>query len=168
MRAFSRLRPLGVIAIMAFPLAACSADGFKDMVGLSKSSPDETQVATSRPLALPPDYALKPPTEPVAAPEAAPAPDPAPTQTASLQTAAPSPVPSATPAPSPTPDGTAAPAPAATAAADPNVISKTNPDGTPKTAKQIREEARQIKIAREKAKNPNYGTWKNLLGVIWD
>ena len=166
MKAFSKLRPLGVIAIVAFPLAACSTDGFKDIVGLNKSSPDETQVATSRPLALPPDYALKPPTEPVAAPEVAPAPAPAPTQTASLQAPAPSPVPSATPAPAPTPG--AAAAPAATPAADPNAISKTNPDGTPKTAKQIREEARQIKIAREKAKNPNYGTWKNLLGALWD
>lgn len=160
MRVFSKLHPLGMIAIVAFPLAGCSADGFKDMVGLSKSSPDETLVATSRPLALPPDYALKPPVQAAAPAAVAPAPAPVPTQTASLQKPA--------AAPSPLPEAGSVDAPAVTGSVNPTAISKTNPDGTPKSAKQIREEARQAKIAQEKAKNPNYGTWKNLLGALWD
>ncbi len=170
MKVFSRVVPLGALVVVALPLAACSTDGFKEAVGLSKSAPDETQVSTSQPLAMPPDYALRPPVErvePVEAPTPTPA-TAAATQTASLQTA-PSPVPSPTPGGA-TPQAGANGQTANTGQdnSNPYGISKTNPDGTPKTAKQIQEEARQIKIAREKAKNPNYGTWKNLLGVIWD
>jgi hypothetical protein len=47
-------------------------------------------------------------------------------------------------------------------------ISTVNPDGTPKTQRQIYDEARAKKMAQKKAQNQSYGTWKNLWSVIWD
>lgn len=166
MKVFSKVVPLGALVVVVLPLAACSTDGFKEAVGLTKTSPDETQVSTIQPLAMPPDYALRPPVERVE-PAQAPTPTPA-TALASRTTGLRS---ALSPAPGVTAPQTGGGGQAAAAGqdnADPYGISRTNPDGTPKTAKQIREEARQIRIAREKAKNPNYGTWRNLIGAIWD
>jgi len=54
---------------LAFPLAlACLALGLagcestKEMLGLTKRSPDEFQVVSRAPLSMPPDYSLRPPT----------------------------------------------------------------------------------------------------------
>ncbi|MFP4314060.1 MAG: DUF3035 domain-containing protein [Alphaproteobacteria bacterium] len=47
------------LSVGAFGLAGCSS--VKDQVGLSRSSPDEFMVVKNAPLAMPPDYTLRPP-----------------------------------------------------------------------------------------------------------
>ena len=56
---------IGVLAFGAASLGGCS--GFREAVGLDKSLPDEFSVVSRAPLAVPPDFALRPP-EPGAAP----------------------------------------------------------------------------------------------------
>jgi len=58
-------RPLLLLALAALPLAGC--DSLSRALGLEKVVPDEFQVVSRAPLALPPDYALRPP-RPGAAP----------------------------------------------------------------------------------------------------
>jgi hypothetical protein len=145
---------LGTLLGAAMLLSACSTEGFNEAVGLSKSSPDETQVTTSQPLALPPDYSLPPPQEPRNIAEEEPAPVPA----AQVQTAS---------VAQPTQIGTGESQQGTTAGAHQEpAISTVNPDGTPKTQRQIYEEARAKKIAQRKAQNESYGTWRNL-GSLW-
>jgi hypothetical protein len=147
------------------------------MMGAGKYSPDETQVSQQQSLSMPPDLQLRPPSNTA---EAA-----AQEQTASLP---PQQVPAA-------PQGYEQPAtaeaqetysePVQQQAYNPPPqqtntqpqqppqdvyvrlgISKTRPDGTPKSQGELNEELRQIKIARERQKNPNYGTIWNL-GDVW-
>ena len=149
---------LGTLLGAAMLLSACSTDGFNEAVGLSKSSPDESQVTTSQPLALPPDYSLPPPQEPRNITEEEPAPVPA----AQVQTAS---------VAQPTQIGTGESQQGTAAGAQEPAISTVNPDGTPKTQRQIFDEAQAKKAAQRKAQNPSYGTWRNLGGlwsVIWD
>jgi hypothetical protein len=47
-------------------------------------------------------------------------------------------------------------------------ISKTNPDGTPKTPNQLREEVRLAILAKKKQANPKYGTIANIGNIFKD
>jgi hypothetical protein len=47
-------------------------------------------------------------------------------------------------------------------------ISKVNPDGTPKTPNQLREEVRLAILAKKKAANPKYGTIANIGNIFKD
>ena len=47
-------------ALLAPAVAGCSST--KEMLGLTKHSPDEFQVVSRAPLSMPPDYSLRPPT----------------------------------------------------------------------------------------------------------
>jgi hypothetical protein len=51
--------PLAV-ALLGLGLAGCEST--KEMLGLTKRSPDEFQVVSRAPLSMPPDYSLRPPT----------------------------------------------------------------------------------------------------------
>ena len=55
---FYRAALLG-LALLA--LAGCSTSGLSQMLGLSATSPDEFQVTTRAPLAMPPSFELRPP-----------------------------------------------------------------------------------------------------------
>src|SRR3982751_1819152 len=48
------------LALLAPSVAGCSST--KEMLGLTKHSPDEFQVVSRAPLSMPPDYSLRPPT----------------------------------------------------------------------------------------------------------
>lgn len=48
-----------VVVALVLPLGAC--EGIRDQLGLNKNSPDEFNVVTRAPLAVPPDYNLRPP-----------------------------------------------------------------------------------------------------------
>src|SRR3954463_12091150 len=66
MRRSSYLRPLA-LAFLAAAVAGCSST--KEMLGLTKRSPDEFQVVSRAPLSMPPDYSLRPPTPGAARPQ---------------------------------------------------------------------------------------------------
>jgi len=216
---------LTAVVIVGFGFAACSKS-MSDYVGISKRSPDETQVTTNRPLSVPPDYALRPPTDapkqiqpgPYIPPENQPLSAPpknqlAPAQRpASLNGAQPiAPLPSQ-PAPAQRPASlngarpiaplpsqlkrqqaireraaaqaaaaqarpvTTASAPqqnAPTALGQPGQPVTTQPSKPARRPTQAEydeklEQARKDDIARRKAKNPNYGTWRNVWKTIWD
>ena len=59
MRRSLLLLPLA-LASLAPAMAGCSST--KEMLGLTKRSPDEFQVVSRAPLSMPPDYSLRPPT----------------------------------------------------------------------------------------------------------
>lgn len=151
----SRRFSLGALLSAAVLLSACSGDGFYDAIGMSKSSPDETKVSTMQPLALPPDYSLPPPMEPRQVADEEPPPVPA----AQVQTAS---------VAQPTQIDAGGSAAATPGAPQEPAISTVNPDGTPKTQRQIYDEAQAKKRAQRQAQNQSYGTWKNLWSVIWD
>ncbi len=65
MKIKSLLLPLSLFG--AFFLVSC--EGTKDQLGLTKQSPDEFQVVKRAPLALPPNYALRPPAPGAARPQ---------------------------------------------------------------------------------------------------
>jgi hypothetical protein len=48
------------LALLGLGLAGCEST--KEMLGLTKRSPDEFQVVSRAPLSMPPDYSLRPPT----------------------------------------------------------------------------------------------------------
>ncbi len=190
----SRLKTRKVAVIAALSglvfVGGC-AGGFRETFGLTKKSPNENLVRVNRPLSLPPDYSLKAPDTSVPAVEAGeqlpPGQNAARTVPAAGTVPAPAPVRQAggpavigQPAPAqPVPVRTAAvspTAPAAPPAAAPAKpvdvyeqwgVSKTNPDGTPKTDAQLAAELRKKYLEKKKAANPNYGTWKNFLGALF-
>jgi len=55
----SKLLLLAAFAVAALPLAGC--DSFNRAIGKTRVIPDEFQVVSNAPLAIPPDYALRPP-----------------------------------------------------------------------------------------------------------
>lgn len=65
--------------------------------------------------------------------------------------------PAATPAPAPQGD-----------VYERNGISKTHPDGKPKTDAELKEELRQVYLAKKKQGNPNYGTVFNIGNIFKD
>ncbi len=156
-----RILSLGIVLSAALLSTGCG--GVSETLGLAKNSPDESVVPTSRPLAVPPDYALNPPQAPGTVNNDN-IPNP-PLPAASAPTTVPS-QPVASNAQTITPSVAQTPASTAPAAKpDPNTIagiSKTNPDGTPKSDKQIRDELRKKRLEKKRAENPSYGTWQNL------
>ncbi len=58
---FSRVSRVLLAAAVVLPLAVTGCSNAKRSLGLDKSSPDEFKVVTRAPLALPPDYNLRPP-----------------------------------------------------------------------------------------------------------
>jgi hypothetical protein len=63
----SRSRYVPVLFFALMLLASCS--GAKEQLGLTKKSPDEFQVVKRAPLAMPPDYSLRPPEPGMARPQ---------------------------------------------------------------------------------------------------
>ncbi|WP_205042107.1 DUF3035 domain-containing protein [Rhodoligotrophos defluvii] len=175
-------------------MSGCSGGaGVTDMLGMGKNVPDEREVRTHQVLAMPPDLTLKPPSPgaanegtPNAAADAAAAavgsqalhtpPEtvlqqatPAPTAPPSSQAQA-----AATPAAPATPTVAPGSAPAQTASIPAQDvyqqygISKTNPDGTPKSEADLARELKQKRIELERAKNPNYGSIWNIGNIFSD
>ena len=167
---------LGLLA--ATLLAGCSETRVQNLLGSNKASDDEVQVPQGQSLAMPPDLELRPPagggngdsTESSVA-----AHTPPPAQPTDIE-AAPAEVESASTGQS-----------AETAMAAPQQpqvqqtaqapkqdlyerygISKTNPDGTPKTEKQLHLALREAQLAEKRKANPNYGTIWNIGNVFSD
>ena len=70
------MRPSTPMPRMAFPLALAllglglaGCQNTKEMLGLTKHSPDEFQVVSRAPLSMPPDFSLRPPTPGAARPQ---------------------------------------------------------------------------------------------------
>jgi hypothetical protein len=182
------LKLAGCVALAA-SVSACAETNLQNTLGVGKNIPDASQVPTNQALTMPPDLQLRPPgSQPAPSAQAAvPGAAYPETQTAytgqqvgqplALETAQEAGVEPA-PAPAPAqesqyPQTTANIDQPAAQPAQPTGdvyerygISKVNPDGTPKSAGQMREELRQKQIAENKAKNPNYGTIFNM-GSIW-
>lgn len=59
MRVRSSLLPVAALAVATLPLVGC--DSFNRAIGKTRVIPDEFQVVSNAPLAIPPDYALRPP-----------------------------------------------------------------------------------------------------------
>lgn len=168
-----------VLVVMGGLAAGCSETGFQDFFGAGKYAPDETQVSTNQPLAVPPDLQLRPPSE--EAPQAVASQDAQATyQPQDLATAPGSdegPSPSAEPyqqaqpQPQPAQPQPVQPQQQASAEAEQDVyarwgISRYHPDGREKTQVELNAEMRQKKLERERQKDPNYGTIFNM-GSIW-
>jgi hypothetical protein len=162
-------------------LVACSEVSVMDKLGLGKSPPDESQVVTNNSLALPPDLQLPPQATAqansvvTATPPDAFASAPATTEVASAEQS-----PYDTGEQQLTTDGTTT-APAQTTGtavqatqkrdvkADPREdafqkfgISKTRPDGTPKTRAELDRELLEAVRQEKRKQNPNYGTVFNM------
>lgn len=55
-------KPLCLAVLAALPLLAGGCSSTRELLGLTKRSPDEFQVVARAPLSMPPDYNLRPPT----------------------------------------------------------------------------------------------------------
>ena len=154
--------------LAALAVAGCSETKVQDLLGSGKdATPNEAEVRVNRTLSMPPDLNLPAPSGNVAedgelnkvanvAPPAQPAADQVPAAPAPVQTA------SATP-------------PAAPAAATPKQdvyekygISKTGPDGKPKSENQLAKELHDAQLAEKRKANPNYGTIWNIGNIFKD
>jgi len=164
-----KLVNLLAIGCGAAMLGACGGiPDIEDVVGTGSRAPDERQVPVHQLLAMPPDYQLRPPadgsnvdapTNPYALP---------PLTTGGTAAASPPAQPGQVAAADPNATGPQTLAPAQN---DPNTIngvSKVNPDGTPKTKRQIRDELKKKRLEAERKKNPNYGTIWNIGSVFSD
>ena len=171
-------------------LAACSETTVMNKLGLGKSPPDESQVVTNNSLAMPPDLQLRPPSaEAAAASQANPQANQAVTATPpDALAAATTDVASAEQSPYDTgeqqltTDGSISTAPTQTtgpavqgtqkrdmSASNPREdayqrfgISKTRPDGTPKTQTELDRELLEAVRQEKRKQNPNYGTVFNM------
>jgi hypothetical protein len=176
----NRLTSIAALAAIAILAQGCgSSSRMADMIGVSKSAPDETQIRTTQSLSMPPDLSLPPPAAEVAEEDG---------QLATISTGARAAPPSdATAAAAPSDTGLddsaiadPAPvpqAPAQTAAAPstdpmdpyaPYGISKTKPDGTAKTQEELYNELRAARLAEKRKANPNYGTIFNVGDLFKD
>jgi hypothetical protein len=182
---------IAVGTVVCILLDACAETTVLDKMGLGKSPPDESQVVTNNSLALPPDLQLPPPSDSDAAPQhnalanagvtAAP-PDalaaaPATTEVASAEQS-----PYDTGEQQLTTDGSVGTTPTQITgpavqttqkrdmkASDPREdayqkfgISKTRPDGTPKTQAELERELLEAVRQEKRRQNPNYGTVFNM------
>lgn len=187
-RTVSKICMLSLLTVTA---AGCSSiPGIEEFSNfdLTSDAPDEREVRVHQVLTVPPDYQLRAPangTLDVAA-EGQANPYALPTLQEGGVLAAQQPV-------GTDPAATTAVAPAQStqiAAADPNAsgpasltpgaattqeannwpggVNPNHPDGTPKTANEINEELRQIRLEQERATNPNYGTILNIGSLFSD
>lgn len=156
--------------VAALAVAGCSETKMQDLLGSGKeATPDESQVRVNRNLSMPPDLNLRPPTgetsedgqlnqvaaaQPPAEPamdQAQPEPAPAPMKTASAN---------AQPAPGEQPPQQDV--------YEKYGISKTGPDGKPKSENQLFKELKAAQLAEKRKSNPNYGTIWNMGNVFKD
>ncbi len=146
----------GVLA-MSLVLAGCGASRLLGGMGLGSPdpAPQAPAVRTGNNLALPPDLQLRPPGTATETYQPSPAP-PAPAQTASIEEGLYAPVP-ATPAPVVKRDIYAE-----------YGISRTKPDGTPKTDQALKDELKQAMLKRKRETNPGYGTIRNIGSIFSD
>ncbi len=142
-----------------------------DVMGLNKAAPDESQVRVHQVLAMPPDYQLRPPIDgsspetgvnnPLALPGITPGGTPPainqPTQVANAD---------------PNVPGPQAITPGNAPQQDPNTttygVSTVNPDGTPKSRRQISDEINERRIEEKRKKNSSYGTIFNIGSLFSD
>jgi hypothetical protein len=144
----------GVLA-MSLVLAGCGASRLLGNMGLGNSSPapQAPAVRTGNNLALPPDLQLRPPGTTTETYQPNPAPLP-PVETASAEEGLYAPV---------------APAPAVKKDIYAEYgISKTKPDGTPKSDGELRVELKQAILKRKRETNPGYGTVRNIGAIFSD
>jgi Protein of unknown function (DUF3035) len=185
------IQKISIGAAACIALAACSEVSTLDKLGLGKSPPDESQVVTNNSLAMPPDLQLPPPSASAAAapqqiaqsktaitaePPDALAPASPTTEVASAEQN-----PYDTGEQQLTTDGSISTASTQTGqevqaaqkrdmnAGDPKEnayqrfgISKTRPDGTPKTQAELDRELLEAVRAEKRKQNPNYGTVFNM------
>jgi Protein of unknown function (DUF3035) len=186
------IRKISIGTAACIVLAACSEVSVMNKLGMGKSPPDESQVVTNNNLAMPPDLQLPPPSanaapapQPTAqasaavtaAPPDALAAAPPTTEVASAEQS-----PYDTGEQQLTTDGsistastqTTGPAVQATQKRDMKPgdpkedayqrfgISKTRPDGTPKTQTELDRELLEAVRAEKRRQNPNYGTVFNM------
>ncbi len=158
----------------AVVLAGCSEVAFKDAFDMGKITPDETQVQQNRALTMPPDLQLRAPSG-GAAPQAPIASSQPPVSTQPPQYGQ-------VPPNAAQPQYGTQPPPRQQASVPPtaqpvvrapdvyarNGISRTRPDGTPKSNAELIGELRELKLKRQRAANPNYGTVFNLPKVWSD
>lgn len=141
-----------MLGVMAFGLAGC---GSTMSNWLEKDTPTQTAVV-NRDLTMPPDMRLAPPGSAPDAPAANYA-----SNEPDLYTGNDNP-----------PVQPVAPAAPRPTVADNSYtqagISLTKPDGTKKTDQELREEYRQLQIAKKKQKNQSYGTVFNMGNIFKD
>lgn len=179
----TRLWNSAAAATLCIMAAACSETRFLETMGMGKAAPDESQVQRNSNLALPPDLQLRTPSDaPAAEAQTAPAAvsslpqpladPPAGDITGSLDSAAAgvdaAAVPQASPA-APTPLTTAPPAVRPAAVGNPREnafikygISKTHPDGKPKTEQQLNKELLAAIKEEKRRQDPKHGTIFNM------
>jgi hypothetical protein len=171
--------------VLCFMAAACSETRFLDTMGMGKQAPDESRVQTGSNLALPPDLQLRTPSNaPAAAPQIAPTtvsslPQPLPDPPADAVTGSLDPATegydagaqpsSASPVAAPDTLTTAPPAVTPAAAGNPRDnafikygISKTYPDGKPKSEQVLNEELIAAIKEEKRRQDPKYGTIFNI------
>lgn len=177
---FKRGVNLVVIIVLALTFSACG-QRMKEAMGLVKRVPDEKLVTTSQPLAIPPDYSLRPPANAPQQPALAPAQANIPNRPQSLNPGQPATQrrvsavpPGANRQPPLQPRRQpviTAPAPrqAQPARLSPAPISpapQAQPAPKRKLTRAEADEERKRKkaewLARKKAQNPHYGTWRNF------
>ena len=134
------------LVLAAAALAGCSSSRVAS--GLD-GQPQQVNVATNNPLALPPDLSLR---APGTSPAYAPADPAAPVASNTLRTA-------------PVTSGVAAPQQDVYAQYG---VSKTNADGTPKTQEALQKELRAAVLKRKQEQNPGYGTIWNMGSIFSD
>lgn len=142
-----KFAPLFVAGMVAVALGGCSSLTTSNLLGDDSQSVKTAQAHPD--LTMPPDLQLHPPGE--AATYAAQQPVTAP---AAKTTALPS---------------TVAAVPAVQGDVyERNGISKTKPDGTPKTQGELDAELKAIYLAKKRQQNPNYGTIRNIGNIFSD
>lgn len=160
----TRLIQIAAVAGLAVLVQGCSSAS--NLLGVGKSSPDESQIRTTQSLSMPPDLQLRAPSGQTVE------------EDGQLASAARSTAAAAPPADATVDAGTVDtgvdvdPAPSTAVAAAPAAppqdiydrygISKTKPDGTPKKQEELFAELRAAKEAEKRRANPNYGTIFNI------
>ena len=176
----SILRKTVVLTGLCLAVAGCGETKFLDTMGMGKNAPDESQVRRNADLTLPPDLQLRQPSN---APDPSipnttvsslpqPLPDTSPAEaTASLAAATQGSGAGVQPVAGAAPDPLASAQPAARppAAGDPREnafvkygISKTRPDGKPKTEQELNKELLAAIKAEKRRQDPKYGTIMNI------
>lgn len=162
---------LALSLMAALAVTGCSETKMQDLLGAGKeATPDESQVRVNRNLSMPPDLNLRPPSgetsEDGQVNQVAAAPPPA---EPAMDQAQPQ------PAPMKTASANANPPPPAQGEQPPQQdvyekygISRTGPDGKPKSENQLYKELKAAQMAEKRKANPNYGTIWNMGNVFKD
>jgi hypothetical protein len=147
----------------ALAVSACSETAMQDLLGSGKdSAPDASQVTVGQNLSMPPDLQLRAPTEGSTNDNQALAPPVQPVEPAATTATA-----QAVPKPL-TGTQTAAAEPPKQDVYERYGISKTGPDGKPKSQGELYKELHEAQLAEKRRANPNYGTIWNLGNIFSD